>query len=72
MMKKSEQDLIGRAVTDADFRRRLLADPDGTIASEDYAISDEMRQQIKDAAASSPDAIDAAIHAAGREGGIGG
>lgn len=70
-MSKSEADLIGRAVVDADFRGRLLADPDGTIASEGYEVSDETRRRITEAVNSSPEAIEAAIQTAARDGGIG-
>lgn len=71
-MKRSESDLIGRAVVDTGFRARLLKDPEGVISAEGYEVGSEMRGRLKEAASSSPDAIDAAIAAAAREGGVGG
>lgn len=68
---KSEKDLIGRAVVDAQFRTRLLADPDGVIDAEGYTVSDETRARIREAAQSTPASISAAIHAAARDGGVG-
>ncbi|MCC6556239.1 MAG: hypothetical protein IT372_25040 [Polyangiaceae bacterium] len=71
-MKKSEQDLISRAVRDADFRGRLLADPNQVIESEGYAVGSEMLERIKGAGSLEPQAIEAAIATAMREGGVGG
>lgn len=70
-MKKTEQDLIGRAVVDPEFRKRLLADPDEVVVSEGYDVSPEMIAQIKKSIAMSPAAVDAAIESAAREGGVG-
>jgi hypothetical protein len=36
---KTIQELIGRAVTDPDFRMRLFNDPEGTIAAEGYNVA---------------------------------
>lgn len=71
-MKKPEKDLISRAVVDPNFRKRLLADPDDVIATDGYEISDDMLAQIKKSIAMSPAAVDAAIEAAARDGGVGG
>jgi len=71
-MKKSEKDLIGRAVVDSEFRARLLKDPDGVISAEGYEVADETRSRIREAASSTPTAVAAAIDAAVREGGVGG
>jgi hypothetical protein len=68
---KSEKDLIGRAVVDAPFRARLLADPDGVIDAEGYVVSDETRARIREAARSTPASVEAAISAAARDGGVG-
>ena len=42
--------LVGRAILDRDFRRRLLDDPDGTVKSEGFSITDTEMDQIRDAA----------------------
>lgn len=68
---KSDKDLIGRAVVDAAFRARLLADPDGVIEAEGYVVADETRARIKEAASSTTASVEAAIHSAAREGGVG-
>lgn len=69
--KKSEAELIGRAVVDSSFRQQLLADPERTIHAEGYDVGAETLQRIRDAATSTPEAVDAAIAAAAREGGVG-
>ncbi|WP_437594934.1 Franean1_4349 family RiPP [Sorangium sp. So ce1000] len=71
MLKKSEAELIGRAVVDSSFRQQLLADPDRTIQAEGYDVAPETLQRIRDAASSTPEAVDAAIAAAARDGGVG-
>ena len=70
-MKKSERDLIGRAVVDAEFRGRLLKDPDGVVEIEGYEISDDARARLRETASLSPAAVEAAIATAAREGGVG-
>jgi Ribosomally synthesized peptide prototyped by Frankia Franean1_4349. len=70
--KKTESELIGRAVVDSGFRRQLLTDPDSTIQAEGYEVGPETLQRIREASRSTPEAIDAAITAAAREGGVGG
>jgi hypothetical protein len=45
--EKGTDSLIGRAVIDPDFRRRLLTDPEATIAAEGYEVSPEIMGQLK-------------------------
>jgi hypothetical protein len=47
MSTSAREDVIARAVTDADFRARLLADPEGTLAAEGYDVPAEFVAQIK-------------------------
>lgn len=42
--------LVGRAVLDPDFRRKLLDDPDGTVQAERFAITEAEMDQIRQAA----------------------
>ncbi len=42
-----KEELIGRAVIDADFRARLLADPQGTIEAEGFEVEPELINQLK-------------------------
>ncbi|XXT22227.1 Franean1_4349 family RiPP [Sorangium sp. So ce429] len=69
--KKPEAELIGRAVVDSSFRQQLLADPERTIQAEGYDVGPETLQRIREAATSTPEAVDAAIATAAREGGVG-
>lgn len=69
--KKTEAELIGRAVVDPSFRQQLLASPERTIEAEGYDVAPETLQRIRDAATSTPEAVDAAIATAAREGGVG-
>ena len=48
MSDKSQEEVIGRAVIDPDFRDRLLKDPEGTVKAEGYAVSAEFITQLKD------------------------
>ena len=43
MSTSAREDVIARAVTDADFRARLLADPEGTLAAEGYDVAHDPR-----------------------------
>ena len=70
-MKKTEADLIGRAVVDSGFRKQLLTDPDRILKDEGYTVSPETLARIREAGSSTPEAIDAAIAAAARDGGVG-
>ena len=47
MATKGKDALIGRAVTDPDFRRRLLENPEQTIQQEGYEIPAELVEQLK-------------------------
>ncbi|KYF74251.1 hypothetical protein BE11_09415 [Sorangium cellulosum] len=69
--KKTEAELIGRAVVDSSFRQQLLASPERTIEAEGYEVGPETLQRIRDAATSTPEAVDAAIATAARDGGVG-
>lgn len=44
---KGKEALIGRAVIDPDFRKQLLADPEGTIKAGGYTIDDETLELLK-------------------------
>ncbi len=44
---KGKEALFGRAVIDPDFRKRLLNDPEGTIAAEGYTVEQEVVDQLK-------------------------
>jgi hypothetical protein len=44
---KTIHELIGRAVTDPDFRMRLFDDPEGTLAAEGYKIAPEVVEKFK-------------------------
>lgn len=59
-MDKIPPELIGRAIQDADFRRRLLADPESAVKAEGYALD---RDQIEALQELDPEAIDEAIEA---------
>jgi len=56
---KTIHELIGRAVTDPDFRMRLFNDPEGTIAAEGYTVASEIIEKFK---ALDVDAAEAAIN----------
>lgn len=53
-------ELIGRAVQDADFRRRLLDDPEAAVMAEGYQLEPEQIEALKRLDAR---AVDAAIDA---------
>ncbi|MCB9763068.1 MAG: Franean1_4349 family RiPP [Alphaproteobacteria bacterium] len=57
-------ELLGRAMTDPDFRQRLFNDPEGTIAADGYVIDDETLTQLK---ALDPQAAEQAAAALGDE-----
>ncbi len=42
--------LVGRAILDPDFRRKLLNDPDGTVTGEGFKITEAELDQIRQAA----------------------
>jgi hypothetical protein len=45
--KKSVEELIGRALTDAAFRDRLLSAPEETLDAEGYDLGPEVVEAIK-------------------------
>jgi len=47
MPDKAQEEIIGRAVIDPDFRSRLLADPEGTIKAEGYTATPEFIAQLQ-------------------------
>lgn len=42
--------LVGRALLDPDFRKQLLDDPDGTVKSGGFSITEAEMDQIRKAA----------------------
>ncbi len=46
-MSKHRDVIIGRAVTDADFRKRLLADPAATLEAEGFEADPELVEAIR-------------------------
>jgi len=56
MAKKSVEELIGRALTDKEFRDRLLASPEATLDAEGYDVAPEVIEAIK---SSNPDEVNA-------------
>lgn len=69
---KTEQDLIARAILDAEFRGRLLKEPEAVIDAEGYQVSPQTRERIKSVATMTPQAIESAVISAAREGSVGG
>lgn len=59
-MEKIPPELIGRAVQDPEFRRRLLADPKDAVAVEGYELDEEQIEALEQL---DPEAIDKAIEA---------
>ncbi len=49
MAKKSVEDLIGHAMSDKEFRTRLLASPEETLKAEGYEVGPEVIEAIKNA-----------------------
>jgi hypothetical protein len=60
-MTKGLQELIQRAMDDLDFRRRLFADPEEVIKTEDYKIDSEAIAELKKAGKAPSAVIDATI-----------
>lgn len=56
-VKKGYDELVGRAVTDGDFRKKLMSDPEVTIAEEGYEVSEDVIAKLK---AIDPEAAEAA------------
>lgn len=53
-MSSDLERLVGRATIDADFRKKLLADPEGTIKSSGLSLSDDEISRVKTAITSNP------------------
>lgn len=47
MAKKSVEDLVGHAMSDKEFRTRLLASPEETLKAEGYEVGPEVIEAIK-------------------------
>jgi len=61
-MDQLPPELIGRAVQDPEFRRRLLTDPRGLVAAEGYDLDDDQVEALSNLDADRvDDAIDALI-----------
>lgn len=45
--KANEQAIIGKAMMEPDFRKRLLANPEGTLRDEGIAVSASFTAQLK-------------------------
>ena len=63
-MSKGRDELIGRAVMDADFRKRLLADPEKVVAEDGYEIDDELLAQLRNIDPAAAEAATSNIDAA--------
>jgi DNA-binding MurR/RpiR family transcriptional regulator len=59
-MEQIPPELIGRAVQDPDFRRRLLSNPKEAVAAEGYELDQEQIEALQQL---DPEAIDRAIEA---------
>ena len=46
--EKEIHELVGRAVVDADFRKKLMADPENTVKEAGYDLTDEQLKALKD------------------------
>lgn len=56
--KKGYNELVGQAIIDADFRKKLLADPEGLIQAEGFEIDQAIIDKLK---AIDPVAAEAAV-----------
>lgn len=59
-MEQLPPELVGRAIQNAEFRRRLLADPAGVVAAEGYDLTEAQMDAIRNLDA---EAVDKAIDA---------
>lgn len=59
-MEQLPPELVGRAIQDTEFRRRLLAEPEGVVAAEGYDLTEAQMEAIRNLDA---DAVDEAIDA---------
>ncbi len=61
--KKTLEDLLGHALSDEHFRRRLFANPEATLAAEGYEVTPEVLGVIKNA---NPDDLESIAAEIGR------
>ena len=61
---RGKADLLQRLMSDADFRARLFADPEGVVAEEGYTLDAETLEKLKSLDAA---AAEAAISQLGEE-----
>lgn len=59
-MEQLPPELVGRAIQDTEFRRRLLAEPERVVAAEGYDLTEAQMEAIRDLDA---DAVEEAIDA---------
>ena len=59
-MEQIPPELIGRAIQDPDFRRRLLADPENAVKDSGYEFDQDQIEALREL---DPEAIDEAIEA---------
>ena len=59
-MEQLPPELVGRAIQDTEFRRRLLADPEGLVAAEGFDLTDTQIEALRNLDA---EAVDQAIDA---------
>ena len=45
--EKEIHQLVGRAVVDAEFRKKLMADPENTVKEAGYDLTDEQLKALK-------------------------
>lgn len=56
--KKGYNELVGQAIIDADFRKKLLSDPEGVIQAEGFEVEQAIVDKLK---AIDPVAAEAAV-----------
>lgn len=59
-MEQLPPELVGRAIQDTEFRRRLLAEPEDVVAAEGYDLTEAQMEAIRNLDA---DAVEEAIDA---------
>lgn len=59
-MEQIPPELVGRAIQDPDFRRRLLADPESAVKDSGYELDQGQIEALREL---DPEAIDEAIEA---------
>lgn len=61
-MEQLPPELVGRAIQDTEFRRRLLAEPEGVVAAEGYDLTEAQMEAIRNLDADTvEEAIDAML-----------